>query len=78
MSSLEDLLLSFYKILSIICIKRNVLYSYYLIIECSVNGFYRYSLIIINYGTTLNLSFWYHTAKYINMLNYALQFKPDI
>ena len=27
-----------------------------ILIECSVNGFY--SLIIINYGTTYNLSFW--------------------
>ena len=41
------------------------------LIECSVNWFY--SLIIINYGTTYNVSFWYHTTKYINVLNYALQ-----
>ena len=44
------------------------------LIECSVNWFY--SLIIINYGTTYNVSFWYHTTKYINVLNYALQFRP--
>ena len=44
------------------------------LIECSVNWFY--SLIIINYGTTYNVSFWYHTTKYINVLNYALQFDP--
>ena len=41
-----------------------------------VNGFY--SLIIINYGKTYNLSFWYHTTKYINVLNYALQFRRGI
>ena len=45
-------------------------------VECSVNGFYL--IIIINYGTTYNLSFWHHTIKYINVLNYALQFRPGI
>ena len=47
-----------------------------ILIEGSVNGFY--SLIIINYGTTYNLSFWYHTNKYINVLNYTVQFRPGV
>ena len=47
-----------------------------ILLEFSVNGFY--SLIIITYGTTYSLSFWYHTTKYINVLNYALQFRPGI
>ena len=47
-----------------------------ILIKCSVNGFY--SLIIINYGTTYNLSFWYHTTKYIQVLNFSLQFRPGI
>ena len=37
------------------------------LIECSVNGFY--SLIIINYGTTYNLSFWYHTTSETTLYN---------
>ena len=45
-------------------------------IECSVNWFC--SLIIINYGITYNISFWYHTTKYLNVFNYALQFRPGI
>ena len=46
-----------------------------ILIECLVNGFY--SLIIINYGATYNLSFWYYTTKYINVLNHAQQFRTD-
>ena len=46
------------------------------LIECSVNGFY--SWIMINYDNTYNPSFWYKTTKYINVLNYVLQFRPGI
>ena len=35
-----------------------------------------FSLIIINYGTTYILSFWYHATKYINVLNFSLQLRP--
>ena len=41
-----------------------------ILIEFSVKGFD--SLIIINYGTKYNLSFWYHTTKYINVLKFSL------
>ena len=34
--------------------------------------------LIINYGTTYNLSFWYHTTKYINVLNNALQYSDQV
>ena len=37
-------------------------------------------IIVINYGTTYNLSFWNHTTKYmcINVINFSLQFRPGI
>ena len=47
------------------------------LIEWSVNGIY--SLITINYGTTYNPSFLIsYYKKYINVLNYALQFRQGI